>query len=142
MRVFNEEFVQEKARWRIPEGMIRHQGDAVPENLRILRVRGNSMEPEMREGDRLLVDTGRCRLTTGEMFVLWDNNGLVAKRVEALRSEPRQLKRLSANPDYESYTCLAEDGISSARWSLGSAEDVIVTLDQRGWAGFRTRMGI
>ena len=36
---WNEEFVLEKARWRLPEGMLRHQGDADPAGLRILRVR-------------------------------------------------------------------------------------------------------
>ena len=54
---WNEEFVLEKTRWRLPEGMVRHEGDADPGNLRILRVRGNSMEPEMREGDRRVAST-------------------------------------------------------------------------------------
>ena len=51
-----DEFVIEKARWFLPEGMIRYDGDASPDDLRILRARGNSMEPELREGDRLVVD--------------------------------------------------------------------------------------
>ena len=55
----NEEFVHEKPRWRLPEVMVRYEGDADPENLRILKVRGNSMEPEMSEGDRIVVDTAR-----------------------------------------------------------------------------------
>ena len=55
----NEEFAVEKARWYLPEGMIRHEADANPEGLRILRLRGNSMEPEMSAGDRLVVDTAR-----------------------------------------------------------------------------------
>ena len=105
----NDECAVEKARWHLPEGMIRHEGDAVPGNLRILRVRGNSMEPEMREGDRLMVDTAKRRPATGELFVLWDGNGLVVKRVETLRGEPPRLKLLSANPDYEPYTCLADE---------------------------------
>ena len=54
-----------------------------PENVRILRVRGNSMEPEMREGDRIVVDVSRRSPSTGETFVLWDGNGLVVKQVEA-----------------------------------------------------------
>ena len=71
---------------------------AAPENLRILRVRGNSMEPEMREGDRLVVDVSRRVPATGEMFVLWDGNGLVVKRIEAVRGEPPRLRLISANP--------------------------------------------
>ena len=105
----NEEFAAETARWHLPEGMLRYEGGSSPENLRILRVRGNSMEPEMREGDRLMIDISRRVPATGEMFVLWDGNGLVVKRVEAVRGKPRRLRLISANPDYEPYTCLAED---------------------------------
>ena len=104
-----EEFAAETARWHLPEGMLRHEGGAAPKNLRILRVRGNSMEPEMREGDRLVVDVSRRVPATGEMFVLWDGNGLVVKRIEAVRGEPPRLRLISANPDYAPYTCLAED---------------------------------
>ena len=105
----NEEFAAETARWHLPEGMLRHEGAAKPENLRILRVRGNSMEPEMREGDRLMVDISRRTPATGEMFVLWDGNGLVVKRVESVRGDPPRLRLISANPDYAPYICLAED---------------------------------
>ena len=41
----------ETARRYLPQAMVHYEGDAD-------RVRGNSMEPEMREGDRLLV---KCR---------------------------------------------------------------------------------
>ena len=102
---WHEEFVLEKARWRLPEGMVRHEGDADPEALRILRVRGNSMEPEMREGDRLVVDTARRVPGAGELFVLWDGDGLVVKRVEpAHEPGPPKLRLHSANPAYPPYT--------------------------------------
>ena len=66
------EFVSETALWHWPENMIRHEAGAEPENLRILRVRGNSMEPELRDGDRIVVDVSRRLPATGETFVLWD----------------------------------------------------------------------
>ena len=105
-----EEFVTEKARWLLPEGMIRYEGSASPAAMRVLRMRGVSMEPELSEGDRLLVDTARRRPETGEMFVLWDGNGLVVKRVElANDSDAPALRLKSAHPDYADYTCLAQD---------------------------------
>ena len=110
-----EEFVYETARWHWPENMIRYEGGAAPENVRILRVRGNSMEPEMREGDRIVVDVSRRLPATGETFVLWDGNGLVVKQVEPVRGdaadedEPPRLRLISANPGYAPYTCLAQD---------------------------------
>ena len=105
-----EEFVAEKARWFLPEGMILYEGGASPAAMRVLRVRGVSMEPELSEGDRLLVDTARRRPETGEMFVLWDGNGLVVKRVELANGSGAPALRLkSAHSDYADYTCLAQD---------------------------------
>ena len=104
-----EEFVAEKARWFLPEGMVRYEGGATPGAIRVLRVRGESMEPELSEGDRLLVDTSKRAPATGEMFVLWDGNGLVAKRVERVavaEGEPG-LRLKSTNAEYADYTALA-----------------------------------
>ena len=119
---WNEDFVLERGRWRLPEAMVRHEGDATPEALRILRVRGRSMEPELREGDRLVVDTARTVPALGELFVLWDGDGLVVKRVEPVRApgadaDPgsesgaggARLRLVSANPDYPPYERPAED---------------------------------
>ena len=90
--------------------MVRHEGDADPDALRILKVRGNSMEPEMRDGDRLVVDTARRTPATGELFVLWDGTGLVVKRVEPVHEAgPPRLRLLSANSDYPAYTSLADE---------------------------------
>ena len=62
--------------------MLRHEGGADPENLRIIRVRGDSMEPGMSEGDRIVVDASRKTPATGETFVLWDGSGIVVKKVD------------------------------------------------------------
>ena len=105
---WNEDFIQEKARWRLPEAMVRHEVAADPEALRILKVRGNSMEPELREGDRIVVDTARPVPAPGELFVLWDGAGLVVKRVEALTAEGT-LRLASAHPDYPPYERPADE---------------------------------
>ncbi len=63
--------------------MIRHEGGAEPGNLRILRVRSDSMAPEMRDGDRIMAGISRRLPATGETSVLWDGNELAVKRVEA-----------------------------------------------------------
>lgn len=100
----------EIARWSLPEAMLRHEGGAVPDNLRILRARGDSMEPLVGEGDRLIIDVSRRRPATGELAVLWDGLGLVVKRVEAVSgSDPAELRLLSANPAYAPYEVPAQD---------------------------------
>ena len=45
----HRELGRELAQWQIPEGMIRHEGHAEPAGLRILRLRGNAMDPVLRE---------------------------------------------------------------------------------------------
>ena len=117
----NEEYIREKARWYLPEGMIRHEGDAEPGSLWILRARGDSMEPLVSDGDRLLVDVSRRCPGTGETAVLWDGAGLVVKRVEVLPyTEPPRLRLISCNPAYEPYTCLAQDAhvVGKVLWTL------------------------
>ena len=118
----NDESAVQRACWYLPEAMIRHEGGAVPENLRILRARGDSMEPVIHDGDRLVVDIGRITPSTGEMVVLWDGSGLVVKRVEAvLRTEPPKIRLISANPEYKPYTCLAQDAhiVGKVLWTVG-----------------------
>ena len=117
----DEVLARETARWYLPEAMLRHEGGANPDNLKILKVRGNSMEPEMREGDRVVVDTARRQPTIGELFVLTDGAGVVVKRVETVReTDPVRLRLLSANPDYAPYTCLAEEAriIGKVLWTI------------------------
>ena len=123
---FAEEFVSETALWQWPENMIRHEAGAAPENLRILRVRGNSMEPELRDGDRIVVDVSRRLPATGETFVLWDGIGLVVKHVEVVRGdaveddEPPRLRLISVNRDYAPYSCLAQDAhiLGKVLWAV------------------------
>ena len=62
----------------------------------------------------------------GELFVLWDGDGLVVKRVEPVHDAPGaqggereggqaaglgppRLHLLSANPDYPAYVCRTDD---------------------------------
>jgi len=117
----NEDNAAEAARWYMPDAMIRHEGRTAPGNLRILGARGDSMEPFIGEGDRIVVDISRRTPVTGEMVVLWDGAGLVVKRVEMLaRSEPPAIRLLSANPDYEPYTCLIDEAhiVGKVIWTI------------------------
>ena len=116
-----EEFAAEKTHWYLPESMIRHEGDADPASLRVLRARGDSMEPLISDGDRLLVDLARRTPGTGEMAALWNGSGLVVKRIEVMpHEEPARLRLHSANPEYEPYTCLAEEAhiVGTVVWAV------------------------
>ena len=115
------EAAAETARWYLPEAMLRHESGAEPANLRILRARGDSMEPAVHDGARLLVDVARKPPATGEVAVLWDGSGLVVKRVEAVpNSDPPRLRLISANPAYEPCICLAGEAhmIGTVLWTV------------------------
>lgn len=79
-------------------------------NLVVVEVIGDSMEPTLKSGDRVLVDMGDRRVGIPGIFVLWDGDGTVAKRLELVpNSNPHKIVRISDNPLHRSYEVLAED---------------------------------
>ncbi len=85
--------IEERARWRLPAAMIRYEAGGDVEAVRVLRVRGSSMEPELSDGDRLLIDT--------------------SKRKPLLRLE-------SANPECADYSVRPEDAniVGRVLWTI------------------------
>ena len=73
----------EKARRRLPEGMVRHEGDVAPKPVRTIKERGRAMDPELSECDRLIVDTARRAAAIGALLVLSDGNGRIAGKAVA-----------------------------------------------------------
>ena len=139
-----EDYAEETARWYIPENMIRHEGGGDPGSIRILRARGDSMEPGIFDGDRMLVDVSRRNPATGETAVLWDGAGLVVKKVEIVpHAEAPRLRLLSANPDYEPYECLAAEAhvVGTVLWSFaahvrrGVSRSGSASRSSRRWSG-------
>ncbi len=90
------------------------------------------MEPQLREGDRLLVDLARRTPATG----------LVVKRVEIVPDEdPPRLRLLSANPDYPAYTCLAEEAhvVGKVLWTVRKVEGAAASSQDMTVCSPRTR---
>ena len=106
----DEAVPRESPRWYLPDSMLRQEGRANPEDLRIVNVLGDTMEPLLSEGDRLVIDTARKHPTTGKLCALWDGNGLSIRRVEIVHgTEPAQLRLTAANPSYAPIMCLARE---------------------------------
>jgi phage repressor protein C with HTH and peptisase S24 domain len=90
--------------WHIPTAIIRAYSTAPAGDLRIITVMGDSMEPTLQPGQRILVDTGDRKPSPPGIFVVWDGLGLVVKRVQLLpHSEPARVKITSDNPKYDPY---------------------------------------
>jgi phage repressor protein C with HTH and peptisase S24 domain len=75
-----------------------------PSDLRILYVRGDSMEPTLYHHDIILVDTTKKLPSPPGVFVLFDGFGLMAKRLEYASSNSQKLVRvISDNTQYSTY---------------------------------------
>lgn len=92
------------AEWQIPFDFLRSHTQAAPASLRIIRVHGDSMVPDFRPGERVLVNTDDRLPSPPGVFIVWDGFGLVIKRLEVIPySEPATVRLISANADYAVY---------------------------------------
>ena len=79
-----------------------------PENLKIVFVSGDSMEPTLADGDMVLIDTARTKTTPAGVFVVFDGEGLMVKRLESI-SGGKLIRVTSDNNKYYSYDSPAGD---------------------------------
>ena len=106
----NEGLEETKEMWFFPDPVIRHEFRAQPADLRMITIDGDSMEPLLASGDRILIDTSQRIPVPPGIFVIWDGMGLVAKRIEhEPNSEPPKVVIKSVNPEYETYERDAEE---------------------------------
>ncbi|MGE4296565.1 MAG: S24 family peptidase [Desulfovibrionaceae bacterium] len=68
-----------------------------PESMVLMDVFGNSMEPEIREGDTVLIDEQRQEILAGGIYAVGVEDTVMVKRIE---KRPGALALLSDNPDY------------------------------------------
>lgn len=99
---------EDGVRWHFPLAWLRHELKARPADLRIVTIDGDSMEPVLMSGDKVLVDLSRTVPSPPGIFVLDDGMGLLAKQLERLPNTER-LSIRSANPRYDSYERPAEE---------------------------------
>ncbi|MGH7746171.1 MAG: S24 family peptidase, partial [Candidatus Dormibacteria bacterium] len=70
-----------------------------PDRVIILPVKGDSMEPTLRPGQRVMVDTSDQRPSPSGLFVVWDGLGSVVKRIQYVpHSDPPRVRIISDNP--------------------------------------------
>lgn len=75
-----------------------------PGRVRIIPVRGTSMEPELWAGQRVMVDVEDKVPSPPGIFVVWDGLGLVLKYVEVIaNSDPVRVRISSAHKAFQPY---------------------------------------
>lgn len=69
-----------------------------PKNLAVISVRGDSMEPRLRDGDLIVLDRSQTEIADGRAFVLRLGTDLVVKYIQRLGAS--RISLLSANTFY------------------------------------------
>lgn len=78
--------------------------------LAVLEVRGDSMEPTLSSGDRVLVNMSDRQVSQPGIFVIFDGDGTVVKRVEKIPgSQPTRIVLISDNPRHSRYELGSEE---------------------------------
>lgn len=74
-----------------------------PQNaLAVMTANGDSMEPTIKNGDMLLVDTSQNQARTDNIYIIRIDDCLVVKRVQCLPGQKIQI--ISDNKNYDTYT--------------------------------------
>lgn len=112
----------EAGHWQLPGDLVRSVTTAPTTALKILTVYGDSMEPEFRPGQRVMVDTSDQMPSPPGVFVAWDGLATVIKRVEFVpHSDPPKVRFSSDNPRYQPYERTLEEahirGRVIGRWT-------------------------
>ncbi len=114
-----EDDVEEGRPYHFQRSLIRDELKTRPDDLRIMHVEGDSMEPTLLDGDIVLVDLTRSCTTPPGIFVLFDGMGLVAKRLEHIpNSDPPLVRIISDNARYSVYERTADEVniVGRIRW--------------------------
>ncbi len=97
-------------RYSFPSAGFRELYGAPPDRVRIVEVIGDSMEPTLRPGQKLMLDIADRFPTPPGIFVVFDGIGMVIKRVSVVpHSDPLRVKITSDNKEYDPYERLVEE---------------------------------
>lgn len=96
--------------WTLPSHFVRNILRSSPQATAIIEVLGDSMEPTMRPGDRVFIDTQHRTPSPPGIFAVWDGFGIVVKRIELVpMSEPPEVRLISDNKNHAAYTASLAD---------------------------------
>lgn len=84
-----EEIYQENiiGSWNMPALDYRNISTTAPDNVKMLKVKGDSMEPTLKDGDWVLVDIARNFPDSDGMFLINLSTGLAVKRLQGISSD-------------------------------------------------------
>lgn len=99
----------EPGRALIPRILIEERLRGGASDFILIDVRGDSMEPDFRHGDQLLVDKRDRDPRQPGPFALWDGDGYVVKLIERIPLKRGWYRIFSANDRYSPYEVAEEE---------------------------------
>lgn len=98
--------------WGMPATYVDSYLEIDTQAARVLVVQGDSMEPTLRSGDRVLIDTSDTRPSPAGIFAIWTGLGIDIRRLSpVLNSNPVMIDVMSDN-DNAPDTILAIDDLT------------------------------
>lgn len=95
--------------WRFARSYIEDELRVSPASLAMVEVRGDSMEPTLRSGDRVMIDHSDRSAGHPGIYAIWDGDATVVKRLERVPySDPAMVVLISDNKSHNAYTVPAE----------------------------------
>jgi phage repressor protein C with HTH and peptisase S24 domain len=82
--------------WMFRTDWLKNKG--VTSDMILIDVYGNSMEPELKDGDTVLIDVSRKEILAGSIYAVGIDDTIMVKRLE---KHPGKLVLMSDNKDYE-----------------------------------------
>lgn len=88
---------------KLPRMLVEEQLRGRAHDFELIDVRGDSMEPDFKHGDQILIDRRDRDPRQPGPFALWDDDGYVVKLVERVPGKRGWYRVFSANARYSSY---------------------------------------
>jgi phage repressor protein C with HTH and peptisase S24 domain len=96
--------------WKIPESVLRRRLFGSIDNIHIVECVGDSMEPTIRNGDFVFIDTGSQIPHPPGIFAISETLGPTLKRVEVVeQSDPVRVRVIPENQRHSSYELLLDE---------------------------------
>lgn len=93
--------------WNLPLQEFKDITFTAPDNVKMLKVKGDSMEKTLKDGDWVLVDISIKSPNSDGLFLLSLSTGLAVKRVQGTAAEEIIIK--SDNPKYDNFNAKLAD---------------------------------
>ena len=94
-----------KAEWILPPSFVKDELGLSFGKAEVLKIQGDSMYPDLSDGDRVICDRTDTKVNQGGIFAIFDGDAVIVKQVELVRDSDRpRILCTSRNEKYKPFT--------------------------------------